>query len=235
MAAKLYQFPQTASFSFEKDASGEYNLVPGEILQSYYYKIMRGADVGPFIIKCYCGDNKKPYIIDDGVIVPMTQEEEIELNYYGRRKVFAKILLNHDCTINKLTRTKKKLDIAIDQAYGNAPFFLRKKFVYQQHTDDGFDIITLKVNDDYISCGWYDYSRTDRLGLEMSAFMLYAFGCVNAEDERHRELWRICQNILPYSSELRDVDVADRIILDGLRDLVLSGRKPTSFEDKRSR
>ena len=230
MAAKVYQF-QPAGFSFERDKSGQYNLIPGEILRDYYNKVVHGSEVGPFIIKLYYNDNRPPLVIDDGVIVPMTEKDRSDLRRYGG-EAFSDILLYNNYTIEKLTEAKEKLSKAADKASNDASFILHKKNVYQRRTDEGYSIITLKVGDERISCGWYDCYRTDRLGLEMSAFMLYALGFINAEDEKHKELWKVCHNILPHSSELRDINTVNRIILDGIKNLILSGRNTISFESE---
>ena len=191
MAAKVYQF-QPAGFSFERDKSGQYNLIPGEILRDYYNKVVHGSEVGPFIIKFYYNDDRPPLVIDDGVIVPMTEKDRSDLRRYGG-EAFSDILLCNNYTIEKLTEAKEKLSKAADKASNDASFILHKKNVYQRRTDEGYSIITLKVGDERISCGWYDCYRTDRLGLEMSAFMLYALGFINAEDEKHKELAVACK------------------------------------------
>jgi hypothetical protein len=230
MAAKVYQF-QPAGFSFERDKSDQYNLIPGEILRDYYSKVIHGSEVGPFVIKFYYNDDRPPLVIDDGIIVPMTDKEKSDLRRYGG-EAFSDILLCHNFTIEKLTKIKKRLSDETDKASSDASFILHKKNVYQRHTDEGYDVITLKVGNGRISCGWYDCYQTDKLGLEMSAFMLYALGFVNAEDEKHKELWKVCHNILPHSSELKDISIVDRIILDGMRKLILPNQKPIVFESE---
>lgn len=215
-----FKYQPPASFSFMEEKG--YNIVPGAIIRKYYSSVIEGCDVDPFIIKHYNTNGEIVFTIDDGIVVPTTEEEELTLQQQGLSSLIG-ILQNHNCDISELAERKRKLSIATDQANNDASFFLHKKKIYQRHTDSGYDIITLKCGDNgCISCGWYDYSKTDKLGLKMSAFMLYALGFVNSEseDEDKQAFWQACRNVLRHSSEL-DSKEADRIITEGIKELIL--------------
>ncbi len=225
MAAKIYQFQQ-AGFSFVREHG--YNIVPGEIIRKYYSDIVQGCDVDPFVIKYYSRDGEDAFTIDDGIVLPITDAEEDYLHQQGM-KAIREILKSHNCDRDKLIERKRKLDIATDQANNDAAFFLHRKTVYQRHTDSGYDIITLKCDNGRISCGWYDHSRTEKLGLQMSAFMLYALGFINAEDEDKQSFWRACHDVLPHSSDI-NIREADLVIIECLKNLVTRKRSPGYFE-----
>jgi hypothetical protein len=52
----------------------------------------------------------------------------------------------------------------------------------------------------------------------MAAFMVYVYGFINSEDKR---LWETAYKFLPYDTELGRADVADEIIIEGLRALII--------------
>jgi hypothetical protein len=220
MAAKIYNFKSPAGFSFQE--VGGYNIVPGEIIGLYYEKV-RGIDVDPYIIKHY-SDNGEITVIDDGIVIPMDDAEQEQLRD-GTTSVVT-TLLAHNCDPLELAKRKEKLSVATDMA--NVELIAERKTVNQRHTDAGYDIVTVDCGEGYLSCGWYDYSKTDRMGLEMAAFMLYATGIVNAE--KHERLWEVCYKILPHSSELRDIANADTAIFEGLKKTIVSNLTPKQLE-----
>lgn len=222
--AKVYQFKQ-AGFTFNR-VNG-WNIVPGEIISLYYSNVIHGEDVDPFIIKYY-DDEGSTIVIDDGIVMPTNEEEEKALR--NKSESILDILRSHGCDPDELKTRKGKLNVATDQANSDASFFLHKSKIYQRHTDAGYDIITLKCGNGCISCGWYDYSKTDNLGLKMSAFMLYSLGFVNSIDEDKHEFWEACHNVLPHSSELNDIDSINQIILDGIEKLAISRLEPVVIE-----
>lgn len=90
--------------------------------------------------------------------------------------------------------------------------------VYQNRTSE-YSTVFVKCKDGVIGCGWYDHANTKRKGLRLAAFLLYALGIINAENDP--TLWEAAYRYLPYDSEMGSTGAADKIILDTLKEEVV--------------
>ena len=192
--ANIIEFPKDVNgFTFERAAG--YNIVPGNIIGDYFTHA-RGSGTDLFVVRIYS---------ETGTI------KEICRGYVPTGEVTNAIALR---------QKQIELGVAMDQAFEDAESVLcvKPNGIYQKHTDEGYDVLFVNSDNGFFSCGWYDNAGTARKGLKMAAFMVYVYGFINSEDKR---LWETAYKFLPYDTELGRADVADEIIIEGLRALII--------------
>lgn len=138
-------------------------------------------------------------------------EEEIDRGYVPQGKKIKDVkdlLAKQTVLLRKLSEDNERLPD------------LSKTDIWQDSAD-GYATAFIRCADGIIGCGWFDHARTQKKGLKMAAFLLYAFGQINAGyDEKLSEVTR---NYIPYNTPLSRSDLveAEKIFFQGLEETKL--------------
>ena len=176
-----------AGFSFE--VSNGYYKIPIEIIGDYY-KHARGTCVDLYLVKHFNRESSTD------ICRGMISEEHYTVTLETKRALQSKQYALSLYLDKHLTAAKREI--------------VRSTDFYQAHEGDFSAIYARAKDGDYIGCGWWDHAGTMKKGLKMAAFVMYAFGFINAPNDE--ELWETTYKYLPYGSELGRSDIADAII-----------------------
>ncbi len=176
-----------AGFSFE--VSNGYYKIPIEIIGDYYTHA-RGTSADLYIVRRFSRESSMD--ICHGVIrnKDYTLTPDMKKALQPKQYALSFYLDKH------LAAAKREI--------------VRSTDFYQVHEGDFSAVYARAKGGDYIGCGWWDHAGTMKKGLKMAAFVLYAFGFINAPNDE--ELWETTYKYLPYGSELGRSDIADAII-----------------------
>jgi hypothetical protein len=115
----------------------------------------------------------------------------------------------------ELRQRQKELTSRLDSDRNTAMLGIQAVTDVYQNRKSEYSTVFVKCKDGVIGCGWYDHANTKKKGLKLAAFLLYALGIINAENDP--TLWEATYRYLPYDSEMGRTDVADEIILSTLK------------------
>ena len=107
----------------------------------------------------------------------------------------------------------------LDAAHDAASAHISAPTKIFQSLEGEYATVFAPCKDGQIGCGWYDHAGTQKKGLKLAAFFLYALGLINAKEDP--VLWEATYKYLPYDSELGHSEIAERIIFDTMREAVL--------------
>jgi hypothetical protein len=195
--AEIYKLIPSG-FSFQK-ADGYNKVLP--ITIGKYFEHARGVGTDLYIVKHYT--NSGATELTRGYVPTGTVNNAAELR-------------------EKQIKLEKMLDDAKDAAteYITAP-----TKVYQSRNEE-YAIMFVPCKDGFIGCGWYDHAGTKKKGLKLAAFVLYAYGVINAGVDE--VFWEVTYKYLPYDSELGRSEVADKIIFDSMKsEVIRRNNEPT--------
>lgn len=195
--AEMYKFIPSG-FSFKK-ADGYNKVLPITIGQ--YFEHARGVGTDLYIVKHY------------------TKHGSAEL---ARGYVPTGNIEN----AKELYEKQKELEAKLDQAKDVASEYISKPTKIYQNREGEYAVVFVSCKDGYIGCGWYDHAGTRKKGLKLAAFVLYALGFINAENDE--VFWEVTYKYLPYDSELGRSEIADDIILKSMKaEIIERNNAPT--------
>ena len=178
-----------SGFSFEK-VDGYNKVLPATI--GKYFEHARGDGTNLFVVKHYA--KEKTTVLSKGYIPDGADEltlsvAQIELNAF--------------------------LDKEKERAVARIGDIQTKVY---QHREGSNSVVFVSCQDGLIGCGWYDPASSPK-GLKMAAFVLYAYGFINAKMDK--VFWKVTYKYLPYDSELGRSDEADKAIIESLQPEIL--------------
>lgn len=201
--ADLYQIIQSG-FAFEKTIDG-YNKVPPTVI-SNYYRLARGDATDLYVIK-----------------------------HYSKKRGVAEFARGHVSIVNEivsyveLLKKQEMLERKLDEAKTAAEKVITTLTKVYQSRDNEYAFVFVPCQDGYIGCGWYDHAATDTKGLQMAAFVIYAYGILNSETDE--VFWRVAHKYLPYSSKLPSANEADDVIFGTIEDDVIESNNEAGDND----
>ncbi len=190
--AELYTL-HPGGFSFE-DVHG-YNKLPPNMINRYF-RHLRCSGTDFYLIKRFTP--KESLELDRGPVSTLTEDT------------------------GDYTGIEKKMDSLLESEAKQALLLITSSSQVHCIQTEGFSLTYIACSGGCMGSAWYDHIQTTAKGQMLSAFLLYAYGLINADKDPL--LWEAAYCYLPYQSELEMYEDLDPVFLSALKEEILGGQ-----------
>lgn len=173
---------------------GGYALVPTEAIKAFY-ESLRGIGPDLYVVAHFSRSEEEtpPTVLMRGWVPPLPGYKNGDIETLQQKQTLLLEYLTATVQSGEVTAALK-----------------RPSDIYQRQIQHGYNLVFLCCKDGYIGCGWYDHAHTPQKGGRLAAFLLYALGLLNADQDP--VLWSAAYRYLPYDSSLGSVEDADKAL-----------------------